>query len=171
MCARCIGGARRGGWAETNRKQAFFIRASILNACLTYEAWFGATLTRTLAAFFFHGRCILRPHRHTNLPRIRLPTSRRASSSARIRVAERCRPAVRPALLFFTSLFRINISSITFFPRQIASSYEQFFLPFSLLSLRSIFAVLIDPLLVPRLPNPASLPFFYLRLSIKKFNY
>lgn len=48
----CIGGARGGGWAETNRKQAFFIRASILNACLTYEAWFGATLARTLRAFF-----------------------------------------------------------------------------------------------------------------------
>lgn len=86
----CIGGARGGGWAETNRKQAFFIRASILNACLTYEAWFGATLARTLRAFFlsfsfpplfpffFHGRCILPSlllllPRHTNLPRIRVP--------------------------------------------------------------------------------------------------
>ena len=43
VCSHTVyrGGARGGGWAETNRKQAFFIRTSILNACLTYEAWFG----------------------------------------------------------------------------------------------------------------------------------
>lgn len=46
-----IRGVREG--PQTNRKQAFFIHPSILDACLTYEAWFGATLARVLFFFFF----------------------------------------------------------------------------------------------------------------------
>lgn len=121
----CIGGARGGGWAETNRKQAFFIRASILNACLTYEAWFGATLARTLRAFFlslffsfpflffftvvaFYGTY----YRHTNLPRIRVP--RRRAPGIHPGVAQKVSSKFLLFLIFKISIKSLSSSSLSF---------------------------------------------------------
>lgn len=120
----CIGGARGGGWAETNRKQAFFIRASILNACLTYEAWFGATLARTLRAFFlslsppffsfpfFSFFAAVAFYRHTNLPRIRVPC---CDDDMYTRVlSKRCRAIVILLFLIF-KISRVFLLLLCFF--------------------------------------------------------
>lgn len=67
---------------QTNRKQAFFIHPSILDACLTYEAWFGATLVRIYAVFFrsLHFLCSRR-RMYTYIP----PYHRLASVSTTLR--------------------------------------------------------------------------------------
>lgn len=77
---------RGGGWAETNRKQAFFIQPSILNACLTYEAWFGDYPYSNAPRFLFSRALHFASHRRTTpilMPRIRTPRFMLSGDGAR----------------------------------------------------------------------------------------
>jgi len=98
------GGVREG--PQTNRKQAFFIHPSILDACLTYEAWFGATLVRMLAIFFrslhfLHSRRYA-AYRHVNVLNVHQLSSLYQFSGVRIKLFRQYNDneAVKNCLLF-----------------------------------------------------------------------
>lgn len=65
---------------QTNRKQAFFIHPSILDACFMYEAWFGGHPYSNTCRFFFRSLSFLcsqrriYTYRHVNVSQVyRLP--------------------------------------------------------------------------------------------------